>query len=72
MAHTVHFSMPTRELARADAKFEVYENDEKLGTLTASKGSLVWYERNTTYGHKIAWGPFDRLMKKHVRGRERR
>jgi len=72
MAHDVMFSIPARSLGRADVVFEVSTEEGMLGTLTVSRGSLVWFPCNTTKGYKIDWERFDRLMKDNVTGEERR
>lgn len=55
MSHKVTFSMPTRELGKSDVHFMVKKNDEVFGKLEVSKGAIVWYPKNTTFGHKISW-----------------
>lgn len=39
--HNVYFELPTRELGKVDAKFFIYENDDKLGEITISKGAIA-------------------------------
>ena len=72
MAHDVTFEIPPRELGRADVVFKVRTDGEMLGTLTVSKGSLVWFPADTTKGYRIGWNNFDRLMRENVTGEERR
>ena len=72
MAHEVTFKIPSRRLDRADVIFEVTSDEAMLGTLMISKGTLVWFPSNTTKGYRIDWDHFDRLMKDHVTGEERR
>lgn len=66
MAHDVKFSIPKRTLGTADVEFDVHRDGNKLGTLKVSKGSLVWFPSGTSYGHKIGWKKFDKLMKDHA------
>lgn len=40
--------------------------------MKVSKGSLVWFPKDTTYGHKISWGKFDELMKSMARYEKRK
>jgi len=54
--------MPARELGKTDVVFEVWKDGEKFGTLKVSKGSLVWFPRDTSKGHKIGWTQFDNMM----------
>jgi hypothetical protein len=63
MAHKVQFSIPTRDLGRADIRFKVRRNGSTLGTLEVSRGSVVWFPRDASYGRKVGWRAFDALMK---------
>jgi hypothetical protein len=47
--HHVSFSIPERELSRADVEFIVKQDDAVLGTLAVSNGSLVWFPKGTSY-----------------------
>ena len=62
MAHDVKFSMPERDLGRADVEFKISHNGSKVGTLKVSKGALVWVPKDHTFGFKIGWKDFDELM----------
>ncbi len=59
MAHKVNFSIPERQLGRADVEFEVFRDGSKFGTLKVSNGSLVWVPANHQRGHKVSWRKFD-------------
>ena len=73
MAHDVSFAIPIRDLGKADVEFHVKKDSAKLGTLAVSKGAVVWFPKDHSYGYKIGWADFDRLMRKHgMRGREKR
>ncbi len=61
--HEVEFTIPTRLLGKSDVKFVVRENGKVIGTLAVSNGSVVWFPRGTSYGCKMGWAKFDRLMK---------
>lgn len=62
--HKVTMDIPPRELNRADAKFNVVRDGNKVGTLHISNGSVVWFPRYTSYGHKMRWAKFDAVMQK--------
>jgi hypothetical protein len=71
--HEVHFSIPQRELGKADVEFIVDVDEKRLGTLKISKGSIVWFRGKThKNGKKISWTQFDDLMEQHAPYRESR
>lgn len=63
--HDVTFSIPERELGKADIEFEIKKNGSKFGTLKVSKGSVVWVPKDFTYGYKIGWVKFDEVLQEH-------
>ena len=67
MAHNVTFSIPARDLGKADIEFFVKVNGSTLGKLDVSKGSLVWFPKDTQYGHKIGWSEFSKVMQDYPR-----
>lgn len=62
MSHDVSFAIPSRDLGRADVRFEVRADDGKIGTLTVSKGSVVWFPKDHLYGYKLSWAEVGRLF----------
>ncbi len=63
--HDVTFSIPARELGKADIEFEIKKDGSKFGTLKVSKGSVVWVPKDFTYGYKIGWVKFDEMMQEY-------
>ena len=63
MAHEVDFSIPTRDLGRSDVEFNVNKDGQKIGTLKVSKGSVVWFPADTSYGYKLTWNDFDAIQR---------
>ena len=63
--HTVKFTLPERGLGKADAEFRVKRDNAALGTLKVSNGTVVWVPKDLTYGFKMGWVDFGRLMTKH-------
>jgi hypothetical protein len=61
--HNVTFSIPERRLGKADVKFVVKADQQVLGTLAISNGSIVWFPRGASYGCKMEWSKFDQFMK---------
>ncbi|HPC61672.1 MAG TPA: hypothetical protein PKX23_13500 [Verrucomicrobiota bacterium] len=66
MAHSVTFTLPERDLGKADVEFRVKYDGSVLGTLKVSKGTVVWVPKDHTYGYKIGWRDFDTLMRQHA------
>ena len=69
--HDIRFSIPDRELGKADIEFKVKKAGKLFGTLRVSKGSIVWLPKDTTYGHKIGWNKFDEVMRDQKRSEKR-
>ena len=55
MKHNVSFTIPKRELGRADIEFSVKKGRERFGTLKVSKGAIVWTPANKKQGYKVTW-----------------
>jgi len=66
--HDVFFTLPERELGKADIEFKVKRNRSAFGRLRVSNGSLVWIPANKSYGYKLGWTWFDELARKHGEG----
>ncbi|MCX5718229.1 MAG: hypothetical protein NTW44_08035 [Nitrospirae bacterium] len=61
--HDVLFNIPQRSLGKADVEFLIKRNGVVLlGTLAVSNGSLVWFPKKTSYGYKMGWDKFGKLM----------
>jgi len=70
--HDVFFNIPQRALGKADVEFQVKRDGSILGTLAISNGSIVWFPRGTTYGLKMGWAKFDKLMQDEASRFEKR
>ena len=62
MSHNVTFTIPEKDLGRADVEFKIKIDKTVFATLKVSKGSLVWVPRDKTYGYHINWCSFDEFM----------
>jgi hypothetical protein len=60
--HDVTFTVPERPIGKADVEFRIKKDSEILGRLKLSNGSIVWVPKNQSYGYKIGWSEFDKLM----------
>jgi hypothetical protein len=63
LAHKVEFSLPKRELGKADIEFLVSGDSGLIGTLKVSKGSVVWCPKDTSNRCKMSWKRFDQVVK---------
>ncbi len=61
--HNVIISLPSAELGKKDAFFDIYKDDKKLGTITISKGSIEWYPLNAKRSYNMSWTKFDKIIK---------
>jgi hypothetical protein len=52
--HTVKFTLPERELGKADITFEVRKDNEKFGA--------VWFPRNGKQGYRIGWSKLEEFF----------
>jgi hypothetical protein len=59
---TVHPSRPL-EVVNADLIVEVMSDEEKLGQLQISRGSIDWVPRGHQTALSVSWEQFDQLMK---------
>ena len=65
MAHEVLFKYPNgRILGNSDIVFEIKDDNELLGRLKISRGSLIWEEKGKKLEHEISWKQFSNYMKK--------
>jgi len=60
--HDVIFTIPPRNLGKADVSFSIKEDGKKLGQLNVSNGSVVWFPNGNTYGHKLPWSALAAFM----------
>jgi hypothetical protein len=61
--HDVEMKIPTTKVVlHADVVFEVRSDDEKLGELHVSQGSIDWYSRSSKKPTRLRWERFDQVM----------
>ena len=53
--HEIRLTIPPETVLNKDAECDVYSNDEMLGTLKISKGSIEWRPKNYIYGFHLCW-----------------
>ena len=60
--HEVDVKLPSLEMGKADAVFTVKQDHATLGALHISRGAVVWFPAGNSYGHKLTWASFAKLM----------
>jgi hypothetical protein len=63
---TVHPSKPL-EVGSGDLVIEISSDDQKLGELRISRGSIDWAPRNHAQARWLEWEQFDAFMQEHGR-----
>lgn len=63
--HDVFFTIPERQLGKADIEFRVKRNGQAFGRLRISEGSMVRVPANKSYGFKLGWTDFDKFAQEH-------
>jgi len=66
--HEVDFTVLERPLGRADVEFNVKQDSIAVGRIKFSNGTVVWVPRNKTYGFRVNWADFDKLMQENGMG----
>jgi hypothetical protein len=61
-AHDVEMSIPAKVVLHADVVFQVHSDQQKLGELRVSKGTVDWFPANARNGTSLTWEQFDRVM----------
>jgi hypothetical protein len=68
--HTVKANVQILDLTKAGSSidFEIFANEEKIGTIILGRGSLTWYGRNRKSGKSFSWSEFAELMDERAYG----
>lgn len=68
MAHNVVFNVPNRRLGKEDIRFDVHDDDGKVGTLLVSKGGVDWRPARGKLAYRVRWERFGEIMTREIRG----
>jgi len=60
--HEVTVEIPTGIVLHSDVKFVVRSDDERLGELQVSKGTIDWIPGNARTRYRMGWERFHELM----------
>ena len=65
--HSVSASVQIHELTRAGTSvdFEIFADEEKVGTIIIGRGSITWFGRNRRKSIELSWTRFAELMDRH-------
>lgn len=58
----MEITQPSTQVINADVRFDVYADDELLGVLTVSKGTIDWRPARKHTARQLTWERFSRLM----------
>ena len=61
--HKIQVSLPNVPIVNSDVIIEIFQDEEKLGKITISKGSLEWYPVYAKKPYNLEWSRFDRMIK---------
>ena len=67
--HRVELSLPSTDIQNADVTVNVWSDDELLGELRISRGTIDWRPGRRQYVWSMEWERFDELMQASGRGR---
>lgn len=60
--HEIEVDIPARLVLHKDVTFTIWSDQQKLGELRISKGTIDWKPANKQTTIKKSWEQFDRLM----------
>jgi len=61
--HNIYLALPEHEVGNVDVDFKIFQDGEKLGRITVSKGGMDYYPNRKKSPIKITWSQFDSLLK---------
>ncbi len=65
---TAHVQIPDLTKAGSSMEFEIYANEEKIGTIIIGRGSLTWRGGRRQRDKRLSWSQFAELMDEHAYG----
>ena len=68
--HELEITVPPKAILTSDVVITVVEDDEKLGELRVSRGSIDWRPARARGAYVLAWSRFDRVMRDNGRRRD--
>lgn len=65
--HRVELSLPATDIENADVTVHVWSDEELLGELRISRGTIDWRPGRRQYIWAMEWERFDEMMQAHGR-----
>jgi hypothetical protein len=65
--HRVELALPATDIQNADVTVSVWSDDELLGDLLVSRGTIDWRPGHHQTIFSMEWERFDELMRAHGR-----
>ena len=65
--HRVELALPSTDIQNADVVVNVWSDDERLGELRISRGTIDWRPGHHQAIFTMEWERFDALMRDHAR-----
>ena len=65
---TAHVQILDLTKAGSSMTFDIYAQDEKIGTIVIGRGSLTWRGGKRRYEKRLTWSQFAELMDKEAYG----
>jgi hypothetical protein len=60
--HKIEVSQPAKRVLNSDMVFTVYSDDQRLGELSISRGTIDWRPANRRTAFRRNWEWFARMM----------
>jgi hypothetical protein len=67
--HDIEVEFPRNLVYNVDVRFVVKSDDQRLGELGVSRGSIAWQPANHAAAFHLTWERFDELMREYGRRR---
>ena len=60
--HKIDLALPEVDVSGVDIRLVIYSDNERLGRLRISKGTVDWYPRHSRVVRRYTWEQFAELM----------
>jgi hypothetical protein len=61
--HDIEIEIPPKVVLNSDVRFVIRSDDEKLGELLVSRGSIAWVPGHSPRPVHVQWERFDAIMR---------